>query len=39
MIEERKHGEQNNEHDNKKCGNTQNNIRGNLYYYGVVTIT
>jgi hypothetical protein len=31
LIEKRKHGEQNNKHDNKKCENRQNSFHGNLH--------
>jgi len=31
MIEEKKHGDQNNEHDNKKYENRQNSFRGKLH--------
>jgi hypothetical protein len=31
LIEERKHEEQSNKHDNKKCENKKNSFRGDLH--------
>jgi hypothetical protein len=39
MIEERKHGKQNNGHDNKECENRQNNFREDLHLQRVVAVT
>jgi hypothetical protein len=39
MIEERKHGEQNNEHDSRKCENIQNHFCGDIHPQGVTMIT
>jgi hypothetical protein len=37
-MKEWKHGEQNNNYDNRKCENRQNNFHGNLHSQGMAVI-